>query len=66
MFYKKTYDNCHIVEKPTTTRIMISGEWEKCSMQKKLCFPIGMGDNQLICKENREEGKTTWLVGVTI
>jgi hypothetical protein len=57
MLYKKTDDNCHIVEKPTTMKRMKCGEWKEYSMQKKLCFPIGMGNTQLICKKIKERGK---------
>jgi hypothetical protein len=57
MFYKKTNDNCCIIEKPTTTRIMINGEWKECSVHKKLHFPIGMGNTQLIWKITKERGK---------
>jgi len=36
---------------------MISGKREECSMQKKFCFPIGMGDTQLIWKKIEERGR---------
>jgi hypothetical protein len=45
---------------------MINGKQEKCSMQNKLYFPIGMGDTHLIWKKHKGKGKTIGPGGVTI